>query len=189
MIDHLYSQFHKHSNIGIACLYVDYKDQTNQSLVHILGSLLRQFLTNTLEPISDEVMQKLYHIRYRGGKVGTEDNIGLLKIQLQRLKCVFICIDAIDELEPKVQRQLLDVLKELGTDNTSLFFTGRDHIEIEVKKRFHVMPKYRVVISASQQDIQEFVVQKIKEDRNPDAMDKVLEQDIVHAIIKKSQGM
>ncbi|RPB22615.1 hypothetical protein L211DRAFT_764114, partial [Terfezia boudieri ATCC MYA-4762] len=46
VIDDLYSQFHKvHPNIGIACLYGDYKDEKNQTLVHILGSFLRQFLT------------------------------------------------------------------------------------------------------------------------------------------------
>ena len=167
-------------------LYADYKDQTNQTLVHILGSFLRQFLATAQELIPEEVIEKLLEIRHLGGKVGTEDNLALLKIQLNHFKRAFICIDAIDELEPKVRRQLLDILKELGT---YLFLTGRHHIEDEVQQRLQVMQRYKIIISASQQDIQEFVQQQIIDDPNGDAMDKVLEKDIVDAITKKSQGM
>ena len=172
-------------------MYADYKDQTNQNLVHILGSFLRQFLTTALVPIPGEVTKRLHDIRHQGGKVGTEDNLALLKIRLQQLKCAFICIDAVDELDPKVQRQLLDILKELGTNNTRLFLTGRSHIEGEVRKRLQVMQghEYRVDISASLQDMQEFLEQQLKDDLNPDAMDEVLAKDTVNAIMKKSQGM
>ena len=190
VIDDLYSRFHGvDPDIGIACLYADYKDQDNQTLVHILGSSLRQFLTTPLKPIPDEVIEKLNDIQRRGGKVGREDILALLKIRLQQLKRAFICIDAVDELDPKVQQQLLNVLKELGTNNTRLFLTGRGHIESEVKKYLQIGQRYRVVISASQQDIQEFLEEQIKDDLNPEAMDRVLAKDIVDAIIKKSQGM
>ena len=188
MIDHLYSQFHKHPNVGIACLYADYKDQTNQTLAHILGSFLRQILTTAPEPVPDEIIHKLHDIRSRGGKVGTEDNLAMLKIQLQQLNRAFICIDAVDELEPKVRRQLFSKLKELGT-NTRLFLTGRGHIESEVARHFQVMQGYAVLVSASQQDIQEFVIQQIKEDHDSDTMNEVLAKDIVDAIFQKSQGM
>ena len=194
MIDHLDSQLHKNPTLGITYLYTDYKDQANQTLVHILGSFLRQFLATTLEPIPDEIIQQLHDIRRRGRKVEIEDSLAMLKIwlKLHYLKRAFICIDAVDELEPKVRRQLLEVLKELGTNyNTRLFLTGRGHIGSEVKNCFDVIERYTVVISASQQDIQEFVIREIREDRksNPEAMDKALEKDIIDAIIGKSQGM
>ena len=187
VIDNLYSQFYNHPDIGIACLYANYKDQIDQTPVNILGSFLHQLLTTSSEPIPDEVTQKLYDIHRHRGKPGMEDNLALLRIRLHQLKCAFICIDAIDELAPEVQRQLLLILKELR--NIRLFLTGRDHIETEVQKRLQVIPKYKVVISACQQDIQEYVEQKIKEDWNPDAMDEVLAQDIADTIISKSQGM
>ncbi|RPB22653.1 hypothetical protein L211DRAFT_788395, partial [Terfezia boudieri ATCC MYA-4762] len=191
VIDNIYSQNKVYSNIGIACLYADYKDQSNQTLAHILGSFLRQFLTTASECIPDALFEKLDVILKQGGKVGTEDIMALLKIRLQQLKRAFICIDAVDELDPNVQRQLFDVLRELGTnyDNTRLFLTGRGHIESEVQKRLHVLQKHQVVITASEQDIQEFLEQQIKDDLNPDAMDKVLAKDIIDKIIKKSQGM
>ena len=192
VIDNLYSQLHKHPGIGVSCLYADYKDQNNQTLVHILGSFLRQFLTTVPEPIPNEIIQKLDDIQYKGRKFETEDILALLKVRLHQLKYAFICIDAVDELDPKVRQQLLNVLKELiASNNTRVFFTGRDHVEGEIKKHFEAAEGHTVNISASQQDIREFVRQQIKEDYNlnPDSMDPVLAKSIEDAIIEKSEGM
>ena len=206
MIDHLYSQY---PDLGVACLYADYKDQANQTLTHILGSFLRQFLTFTREPIPNEIIQKLQDIQRKGGKVGPEDNLALLKIQIYQLKRVFICIDALDELEPRVCRQLLNKLKELSSNNIRLFVTGRGHIESEVRKCFQAAHIDTVAISANEQDIKAFVSQQMSDDLYPEAMDetmdeamdeameeameeamyKALEKDIITTIIKKSQGM
>ena len=192
VIDNLYLQLHKHPNAGIACLYADYKDQTNQILVNILGSFLRQFLTATPEPIPDEIIKKLRDIQHGGRKAETGDILALLKIRLHQLKRAFICIDAVDELEPKVRQQLFNILKELVTNsNIRVFLTGRGHVKSEVQQRFKVEQEYTVEISASQQDIRAFVRQQIKEDNdlNPDAIDTALAVDIEDAIIAKSKGM
>ena len=193
MIDDLYSQLNKHPNIGIVCLYADYKDQSNQTLDHILGSFLRQLLTIAQDPIPDHVVEKLYKIRHQGKKVNTEDILALLKGQLDPLKRMFICIDAVDELEPKVRQQLFNVLKELATIRTNirLFLTGRGYVENEVQMHFNIAQRFKVIINASQQDIQEFVLQEIKADHylNSEAMDEGLEKDIVDTITRKSDGM
>ena len=183
MVDYLRSRC---PHTAVACLYADYKDQSNQTLGPILGTFLRQLLTTTSESIPDEVTQKLLKIQLEGGKVGAEDNLALLKIQLQQLKHAFICIDAVDELEPKVRRQLLNALKELKTNNTRLFLTGRDNVKNDIRECFLVT---EVVISASEQDIETFVRKQIKDDPYSSAMDAQLEKDITDAIIKKSQGM
>ena len=128
-------------------------------------------------------------IRRHRKQVETGDILAMLKIRLHQLKRAFICIDAVDELEPKVLQQLLNVLKELLTHNTCLFLTGRGHIESEVQKHLHVVEEYKVIISAKEKDIQEFVEQQIADDLNPDAMDELLAREIIDAIIAKSQGM
>ena len=190
VIDDLFTQLNDHSHIGIACLYADYKDQSNQTLVHILGSFLHQFLTNTPAPIPGEVTKKLQDIRRQGKKLGIEDILALLETRFTQLKRKTICIDAIDELEPKTLQQLLKVLKGLITkNNIRLFLTGRPHIETEVQRYLQVVQMCKVDIIANQQDIQEFVRQQITDDLNPDAMDEVLAKDIEDAIIEKSQGM
>lgn len=110
----------------------------------------------------------------------------LLQIRLHQLNRAFICIDAIDELEPKVRRQLFNTLKDLCTKNTRVFLTGRGHVENEVQKCFQVTRN--ITLSASHQDIQLFVRQEIKENSS-EAMDDVLAKDIEDAIIKRSKGM
>ena len=137
------------------------------------------------------MIQKLQDIERRCAKVGTEDNLALLKIRLQQLDCAFICIDALDELEPKVRQQLLAVLQNLGTNNTCLFLTGRGHIEGEVQKCLQVSQESTVTISACPRDIEQFLRQQLEEDHNlnPEAMDKVLAKDIVDKIVTKSHGM
>ena len=177
--------------MGIACLYADYKDQNSQTLVNILGSFLHQLLTTTTVPtVPDEVINKLQEIKSRRGKLGTEDCLALLKVRLNQLKHAFVCIDAVDELEAKVRRELLKVLKELSTNHIRLFLTGRQHVESEVQKCLEVAQGYGVVISASQQDIEVFLRQQIRDDPYvEDAMDAVLEKNIIVAILEKSQGM
>ena len=119
----------------------------------------------------------------------TEDILDLFKIQLPRFDRAFICIDAVDELEPQVRQQLLNALKGLATNNTRLFLTGREHVKIEVQQHLQVGQRYETIISASEQDIQEFVEQQITNDQYPDAMDEVLKRDILNTIIQNSQGM
>ena len=185
MIDNLRFEY------PVACLYADYKDQASQTLAHILGSFLHQFLTTSEEPIPNAITEKLQNIQRQRGKVAPEDNLTWLKEWLCLRRRAFICIDAVDELKPDVRQQLFAVLKDLGTNNTRLFLTGRSYITNEVQECFKVVPKYKVPISAREQDIKEFVCQQIKEDRNlnPDAMDEALANDIEDAIIKNSQGM
>ena len=170
-------------------MYADYKDQNNQTLVHILGCLLHQFLTTAQQPIPNEVVKRLQDIRNKASKVGTEDILALLKIRLKQFKRAFICIDAADELEPRVLQQLLRVMKDIVTNDTRLFLTGRGHIESEIQKHLQVAQRYKATISARKQDIQKFVEQEIMDDLNSDAMDEVLAKDIADAIIGRSHGM
>lgn len=172
-------------------MYASYEDQKHQTLVNILGTFLRQFITTAQQPFADEVAKKLHIIQHEGGKVGLDDNLALLKIQLHQLNRAFLCIDAVDELDPRVRQQLFGVLKELGTRNIRIFLTGRDYIESEVQRRFEIPEENKVMMTATQQDIEEFVRHKIKEDYDLDseAMDEVLASDIVDSIIKMSQGM
>ena len=157
---------------------------------NILGTFLRQFLATQI-PLPGEVVKELQVIQCAGGKAGLKHNLALLKKQLQQLEHAFICIDAVDELDSDVRRNLLKELKELAVKNTRLFFTGRDHIESEIQKQFEIGEENKVIISATRQDIEEFVSERIQKNRGQDseAMDDVLAKDIIDTIIEKSQGM
>ena len=170
-------------------MYADYNDQESQTLDHILGSLLYQFLTTAQQPIPDEVGKQLRAIRHKGKNVGTEVILALLKMRLNQFERAFICIDAADELEPSVLQQLLRKLKDLVTNDTRLFLTGRDYIGSEIQKHLQLVPKHNVTIVAQQEDIQEFLKQRMMDDRYLDQMNEELSKDIIDTIVRKSQGM
>jgi len=199
VIDHLCSQGTARerptSKASIVCLYADYRDQNNQTLIHILGCFVHQLLTSTqLLHIPDPVIEKLKEVKRRNAKVELEDILAMLKLLLERLDGTFFCIDALDELEPQTRRKLLDILSnklQLGTKTTRLFFTGRPHMRSEVQSYFSISEAQTVDIVASENDIRQYVSHKIAEDKraNPEAMNRVLESEILTALVKRSQGM
>lgn len=188
MIDNLNARF---PSLGVAWLYSDYRNASNQTLVNILGSFLRQFLTS-LPHIPGNLQARLEDIRKKYKSLETTDALDMLKHALQELEGSFICIDALDELEPNTRRQLLEKLKELSiykSNRHRLFLTGREHIKSEIHGKFNVPSKYEVEITASIDDIRKFLLKELAEDINPGAMDKQLEGEIVEELSKRSQGM
>lgn len=197
VIDHLYSQATEQlQTIGktsVVCLYADYRDWNSQTLVHILGSFLHQFLTSASLPhIPNQVIEKLKEVKKRNLKLQLEDILAMLKFISAQLDGSFLCIDALDELEPQTRRKLLDILSnDLGTKTTRLFFTGRPHIQSEVQKYFEIRQEQEVKIIANPNDIRQYLSHKIAVDRrvNPDAMNEALETEILLALVARSQGM
>ncbi|KAF8421782.1 ankyrin repeat-containing domain protein [Tirmania nivea] len=116
----------------------------------------------------------------------------MLELLLEQLDGSFFCIDALDELRPQTRRDLLDIMnKKLqhGTGTTRLFFTGRPHIQSEVQQYFEIWQD--VEITAHKTDIRKYLRHKIAGDRraNPNTMNEVLENEILSALIARSQGM
>jgi len=197
VIDHLRSQVTEQttSKTGIVCLYADYRDWNNQTLVHILGCFVHQLITGAdLIHIPDQVMGKLTEVKKKNAKVEVEDVLAMLILLLQQLDGTFFCIDALDELEPQARRKLLDILSnklKLGTKTTRLFFTGRPHMQSEVQSFFEIRQEQEVKITANENDIRQYLSHKIEEDRrvNPDAMNEALESEVLAALVARSQGM
>src|ERR1700753_1614779 len=108
IIDHLLDHYPQEEAVGVACFYCDYHDQSNQTIENILGSLLRQFLTSCANSsVYDSWTNTIESIDRRGRRVALADILGLMKLVLDSLKLAFVCIDALDELEPHVRNQLL----------------------------------------------------------------------------------
>ena len=189
MIDHLCSQF----STPVVCLYADYRDWNNQTLVHIFGCFLHQLLAGAhLLDIPVQIIEKLKEIKKRNKKVELGDVLAMLKLILEQLDGIFFCIDTLDELEPQTRRKLLDILSmQVGTKTSRLFFTGRPHMQSEVQSYFEIQHEQEVEIIAHENDIRQYLGHEIAEDRrvNPDAMTKALETEILTALVARSQGM
>ena len=190
VIDDLISRFTKPRKIkvAIAYLYSDYRDQNAQTVIHILGALLQQFIwSKSILPLPQVVRDSLDSIKTTGSTPGKEELLTLLQTTVQNLERAFICIDALDELEARTRRELLQAISHLVThsDTLRVFITGRKQIQEEVQQLFRIS----VDIAAHPDDIRSYLKREIAEDENPAAMDEVLQSEIVSTLVDRSQQM
>ncbi|KAF8426182.1 hypothetical protein BGX38DRAFT_487828 [Terfezia claveryi] len=113
----------RHGEQHIAYIYCNYRDRTNQTVVNILGSLLRQLLV-TASYVPEAITTALETIKKKSQRVEIRDVTQMMKILLPRLSRSFLCLDALDELESRTRFALLSALHtEFGT--VRIFLTGR----------------------------------------------------------------
>ena len=174
------------AKVGIAYLYSDYRDQKAQTLISILGSLLQQFLFGISLP--QKVRDSLEKIKKYSRNPSKDDLLALLETTLKHLERAFICIDALDELEARTRSQLLQELGHLISHTTTdlrFFFTGRQHIKVEVQQ----LSKSSVDITAHPDDIRAYLFREIADDGNPESMDDALQNEIVTTLVERSHQM
>lgn len=189
MFDDLVSRFPQRDKAAIACLYCDYRDKSHQTLDNLLGSVVKQFLT-AISHVPVAVTEMLEVIQKEGKKMEKKDALQALKLTLLQLDRAFLCIDALDELEPKIRKELLGVLHaELtGAVKLRLFLTGRPHIPSEVNAWLQIQ-QVPIEIRANPEDIRDFLIHEIACDPRSDEMNGELQREIVNVIIEKSDGM
>jgi len=178
----------RHGEANVAYLYCDYRDQKSQTVVNILGSVLRQFLT-TASYVPETIITTLQSIKKKGQRAEIGDISKMIKVLLPRLHHSFLCLDALDELESRTRFTLLKALRtEFGS--ARIFLTGRPHIEPEVNEALPTQLD-SMHIEANEGDIRGFLIHEIEEDMNinPDDMNEQLREEILEAIIGKAGGM
>ena len=180
--------------VGVAYLYADYQDQEAQTLAHILGSLLKQFLFGlSIKGIQwpEKVRNSLERIR-TNGKAPSKDNLlKLLGFTLEQLDRAFLCIDALDQFEANTRGELLreisNLLKSSTCGSLRVFLTGRKHIKVEVE--FREVSGSSVEIYAHDEDIRLYLGKKIADDANPESMDEALQKQIEDSLVEQSKRM
>ncbi|KAF8464666.1 hypothetical protein BDZ91DRAFT_821773 [Kalaharituber pfeilii] len=168
--------------IGITFLYCDYRDKKEQTLLHILGSLVKQLASQCIYTgiRLPEHVQSTYKTAQESRKtldLGTGTN--LLKSFIQELGSTFILIDALDELQDRTRTDFLQVIDDIMHLKTNLriFFTARPHVQEEVNRHL-----------AHEEDIRTYLKHKIHSDHK-DAMNEQLSREILEIIPKKAAGM
>jgi hypothetical protein len=97
VIDHLIKSNTTKSNIGLAYIYCDYRDQKEQTTKHILGSIIKQLLRQ-LSTIPEDITE-LWHTHQDGNTPLTLDAIAdTLPTTSKLFNQTYICLDALDEL-------------------------------------------------------------------------------------------
>ena len=190
VIDTLYDSINR-DNVVVACVYCDFHAHKGQSAAGILAALLKQLVAGA-EPIPEAVKEAFE----RAKKVVDGRTLRISEIRAMLVKSIsslqrgFICIDALDEFPTKHRSELRDPLQHFIQEcpNIRLFITGRPHIREEVRKYFPGYPGL-LSIKPTQEDIQDYVAMRLKNDLELDAMDAELEADILRIIPKKISGV
>ncbi|KAF7297413.1 ANK-REP-REGION domain-containing protein [Mycena indigotica] len=156
IFDHLLTLQLKQDTIGLACIYLNYKDAETQTYKNLLAALWRQLVINQdMTPA-----QHLYSERHlKQGVTATLDDIGSLLVALvAQLSQVFIVLDALDEYSGDCDA-LVQQIQDLGAN-----------IHIIVMTRVHIVPPatlsiLELEITAHQEDINTYVIAKLQDRR------------------------
>ncbi|RPB19276.1 hypothetical protein L211DRAFT_898305 [Terfezia boudieri ATCC MYA-4762] len=186
VIDHLLSHYGEQR---VAYIYCDYRDKTNQNLLNIMGSILKQHLTVTTK-IPDPIVDLLETLQKNGKRVMIKDMLQMLKFVIPQTASHFLCIDALDELDPGPRLELLKALQtEFGS--TRIFLTGRPHVVSDVSRILQIPSVDSIQITPNLIDLRAYLSYEIELDResNPDDMNEQLKEEILDGIVSKAQGM
>jgi hypothetical protein len=118
-----------------------------------------------------------------------EDAKTIFNLLLGQFETVYICIDALDECEPKARGQLLRFLKAIDSASIRLFLTGRHSVEAEVTSTLSTLSPKTISITATEEDIRIYLSQNLENDTYPQAMNEAFKNQIVEKLVKLSEGL
>jgi len=176
-------------SIAVAGLYCDFLSHQEQTTTNIMGAILKQLVGRGGVPdyLREAFQKGQKEFGGRGPRLG--DLMGMLKTAIASLPQVFICVDALDECQPKYLPELLESLRDVIREcpRTRIFLTGRPHIKEDIQRCFSEVVV--IPISPNADDIRNYVEMRLNRDAEPEAMNQGLRADIVKAILEKISDM
>jgi len=145
----------------------------------MLGAILKQLVSVGDMPGH---IQQAFRKRFSDRGLRLPDIVRMMKETISLLPLVYICIDALDESTPKSRQELLESLRDIVRESPSarVLFTGRSHVQEEVKKYFTSV--ITVPVSPTEGDIRIYLGSRLDRDPEPYAMDDDLRGDIMRVI-------
>jgi hypothetical protein len=183
VVKHLQNIFKDGNSVAITCIYLNYKEQNEQTVCNLIASLLKQIVQDRAT-ISDNVRALYKHHRDRDTRPILDDIIEAMKSEIGLYSKVFIVVDALDECESQeVRTTLLKTLRSFATArNVPLMVTSRDLPSIA--QEFEGTA--RLDIRARDQDLEKYLEGRIA--AGPRHL-KRLQENIVRKIIQNAAGM
>ncbi|CUS12181.1 unnamed protein product, partial [Tuber aestivum] len=171
VIDTLYQKA-RGKDTAVLSLYCDYQAQKDQSAVNLIGGLLRQVAFGETG-IPGEIQSAFDESKRWGGKgLRLPDMLELFAKTISSMERVYICVDAVDEVQsqdrPKFLRSLRQIIQV--APNARLFLTSKLYIRGELER--HLTGGACIMhIVASQEDIAAYVSERMDDDdQGPDLM-------------------
>ena len=188
MIDSLCDQAGKEGTI-VAGFYCDFLAQQEQTVTNMMGVILKQLVGRG--DIPNDLREAFHKAKKEFGGRGLRllDLMRMLRIIIDSLPQVFICIDALDECLPKHLPKLLESLRDIVRESpkTRIFLTGRPHVKEDIQRYF--AKAIVIPISPNTNDIRSYLEMRLDEDADPEAMNDDLRADIIKVILEKISDM
>lgn len=186
VVDDLTTVIRTDPTIGIAYIYCNFRQQNEQTIDHLLASLLKQLLEN--EPDPAKTMTELSNIYNKERKYPRLDELtASLRSVTGAYSKVFIIIDALDECSNSngCRARLLSEIFRLQTDfNVNILVTSRFTPEFEKPGK-----SISLEIRARDADVQSYVVERLSQYPMFVRSGHLLQQEIVTRIVEAASGM
>ncbi|KAJ7117141.1 ankyrin repeat-containing domain protein [Mycena epipterygia] len=148
VVNHLESRTHN-ENIGVACIYLNYKEAESQTPQNLLGCLWRQLVLG--KPIPPAVHALYEKHRERNTRLPLDEVHTILTSSVAPYSKVYLIVDAVDEY-PEEQCTIL--LKALGAIGVNVMLTSRPHIDPDS----FILPNLQLMeIQATENDMKQYI--------------------------------
>jgi hypothetical protein len=183
VVKHLQTVFGGDSRVAITCIYLNYKEQNEQTVSNLIASLLKQMVQDQPTTSANIKAHYEYH-RDRSTRPILNELIDVLKLEIETYSKVFIVVDALDECERHETREnLYKVLRSFTTAGTvRLLITSR--AVPSIAKYFQ--RRERLDIQAHNHDIKKYLEGRIA--AGPQHI-KQLQEIIASQIVQSAEGM
>lgn len=182
--EYLKDQHRSQDDVGVACVYCNFGDQSTQTPINLIAGIWRQLAQrqNSLP----EYVKELYTSHHRPTLV---EIAKILRSEINRHSKVFVLVDALDECsEENGHRKNFHAELQALPSNVHILVTSRD---LDTIARWNKDSK-KLEIKARTEDIQAYVQRRIlEEDRllHHTQKDPNLEEAIVKGVIKICEEM
>jgi hypothetical protein len=170
--------------VALVYVYCDYRDKDKQNTCSIIGELAKQLLLQS-SSIPDEV----WALFEKHTKITTEKAQQIFTALAGKFESTFVCIDALDECEPRSRSDLLQFLSAPNERSLYIFCTGRTSVEMEATEHLEPLGTQIRQIFAHEEDLRRHIEAEIAQDRRKKAMDEQLQEEIMEALLSRSQKL
>ncbi|KAF5488036.1 Vegetative incompatibility protein HET-E-1 [Colletotrichum fructicola] len=187
VVDDLSHRYHDDSDVGIAYVYCNFKDQERQNHYDMLSSITKQ-LAQCRSPIPSS-LKELYDAYQRKKTSRTlEDTNSVFQAIASFHHRVFIVIDALDECESKSRQALLsDIARLQKRHPTNVLATTREIPEIIESFTFKHASTIR--IQASDVDVSRYISSRIPDMQSFVQRRPEIQEEIQEGVLYRINGM
>lgn len=172
------------SKVGLAYVYFAFSRQNEQTVEHVLASLLAQLLRGVENPPSH-----LSEIKDNGGRPTRTQLIDQLCLAASGYQKVFIVLDALDECSTKEQCRTA-VLNDVSLlqSRTGIRILATSRYDDDIASRLKGPHASTLPISAREEDVERFLTSEIR-NFDPDIFDADFVAEVASNVVKVTDGM